>query len=233
MDRSGANPVRRVRTSPWPRWIARAILIACFQMSAAPSALATVIYEYTGNPFTFAPPLLPQGPGPPAPNPFTTDDFVFGSMTFTNPLPPDLPLQPVTPFAVFGAGPLTIFSVSAVASSISVATDSQGDIVQWQILLGAGDVSLRTVSCDFPTTPGCDSSPADSVFPGDVAGVLLADVSDDPGSWATIPEPSTALLLGFGMAAIALGRLGSVNTETAACTRELVRQRRTRSPFGS
>ena len=85
VDRSGANPVRRVRTSPWPRWIARAILIACFQMSAAPSALATVIYEYTGNPFTFAPPLLPQGPGPPAPNPFTTDDFVFGSMTFTNP----------------------------------------------------------------------------------------------------------------------------------------------------
>ena len=71
--------------------------IASLQLWASTSARADVIYEYTGNPFTFAPPWLPQGPGPPAPNPFTTDDFVSGSMTFANALPPDLPLQTVTP----------------------------------------------------------------------------------------------------------------------------------------
>ena len=66
-----------VPTSHAARWVARAILIACFQVSAPPTAQADVIYEYTGNPFTFVAPMLPQGPGPPEANPFTTDDFVF------------------------------------------------------------------------------------------------------------------------------------------------------------
>ena len=99
-------------------------------------------------------------------------------MTFANALPPDLPLQTVTPFAVFSAGPLTIFSVTAVAVGIEVATDSQGDISQWQIFLGDGDTALRTVSCNFPSVMGCDSSPVDAVFSAAVGGVPLAEVSD-------------------------------------------------------
>ena len=77
---------------------------------------------------------------------------------------------------------------------IQVATDSQGDIAHWQIFLGDGDVSIGTVSCGFPSTPGCDFSTADSVSPGAVEGAVLAEVSGDPGRWATIPEPSTGLL---------------------------------------
>ena len=192
-----------VPTSPRSLWIVRTIAIACFQVWVAAAAQADVIYEYTGNPFTFVAPTLPQGGGPIEANPITTDDFVFGSITFTSPLSPDLPLQAVDPVAIiFNAGPITFLPGGAAAPSVSVATDSQGDIAQWQILLGTGDLSLQTVSCDFPSNSACEFSPADSVSPGD-STALIADVSDNPGRWATVPEPSTALLLTVGLVGLA------------------------------
>lgn len=187
-------------------------LLAAFAMALmSSSALAQATYTYTGNPFTLFS-CGPSNPGPgtldcstPAPtNPdtsYTASNFVSGTLTFTNPLPANMPLQDVTGVPGFqlslNDGQHTVTNTMAVGLIVQVATDASGNITSWWIVENTGgtlDGGIATVNFSN-TTYGtnvfdqgvlacCDPNP-----PGNFAINFSS-----PGTWTSgsaTPTPAT------------------------------------------
>jgi len=173
------------------------LLAICF--AALPSARADAIYTYTGNAFNE---FFNGGACPPVCD-------VTGSFTVADPLAANLPeLTLITPisFTLTSAG-VTLTDGEPTDSSLYVATDATGAIVEWSwVEVGpAASPDARIL------TENDSSIAADDVRlgtnPPPFVGPRLGQISDDPGTWVetttAVPEPGNLLLVCVGLLAIA------------------------------
>ena len=175
-------------------------LLAAFVTGpAARRASAGVMYTYTGNPFD----TFPTGAScPPVCN-------VTGSFVVADPLAADLPLTVIDPisFSLTSAGiTLTDGEGQGTDSSLAVATDSKGAIIEWD-WVEVGPASNPTARILTENIPG--GIIADDVRvgtnPPPLVGPRLGQISNDPGTWtktAVVPEPAGLPLLAIGLLGI-------------------------------
>ncbi len=168
------------------RWIAPSLLGIAL-LPAWSAARADTTYVYQGNTFAQADP------------PYTTSDRITGNFSLPVPLAPSLPLTPITDVLTafaFNDGVQTRTQADSTVCRFSVATDAEGNIIDWQ-------VAVREAPPSAPGDPQrvLDSEPAgDQVGTGPAAGTpcdtinLTASASNTGGgSWTvSIPGVPTA-----------------------------------------
>jgi PEP-CTERM motif len=158
-------------------------------------AHADSIYTYTGQDFTSADGKI------------TTNDFISGSITTTNPLGDNLDFVLINPVAFsFSDGVDTIDNANASAFDlIQISTNASGAIVDWHITLSTatGDVANDVMLINGgPNLAGIvpdgdtDTNFAAGSGRNSVSGVFTSAASVPA---AVTPEPSTLALLGTGI----------------------------------
>jgi hypothetical protein len=151
-------------------------------------AAADTVYTYTGNSFT-------QAFGA-----YTTDDFVSGEFTVTAPLAPDMDSELVTPESFsFTDGVRTLNPQNVQEELFEISTDSARDISVWNILLVGNATNIIT-------TEDTSNGITDAGIGPDGGGDFGNNFSH-PGTWSgpgmAVPEPSSMMLLGTGLAGFA------------------------------
>jgi PEP-CTERM motif len=154
-------------------------------------AHADSIYTYTGKDFTSA---LGQ---------ITTNDFISGSITTTNPFGDNLDLVLINPVAFsFSDGVDTIDNANVSGLDIiQISTNASGAIIDWDIILSNANGNVMTIN-GGPNLVGIVSDgDADNNFAAgsgrnSVSGVFTSAASVPA---AVTPEPSTLALLGTGI----------------------------------
>ena len=207
---------RMVAGSPMSAAVLSVVLFA-----AAP-AHASTIYTYTGNLFSNT---SLDGPTAPA-DLYTTADRITGFIELADPLAPNLgSLTTLTPLTFsFSDGVNTITDVAS-SSSFQVTTDAAGNIVNWRVAInflaptsgnwpwktigvfnsssGVFDLGRDTLCGNGSTTNGCDKF-------GDPYYEQTGSNGNSPGTWrlqtASVPEPTSTLLLGTALLGFALRR---------------------------
>jgi hypothetical protein len=168
--------------------------------TAGPSAFparANSIYTYTGNAFNEFP---DAGVGcPPVCN-------VMGSFTVAQALAPDLSLTTITPlsFSVTSGG-VTLTDGVPADTSLDVSTDASGAIVNWSwVVSGPANAPIaRILTENIPGVVADDVRLSSyGVVPPPLYGRRVGQVSNDPGTWTTTPEPASFMLLGGGLVGI-------------------------------
>jgi hypothetical protein len=167
---------------------------------AAPAALlanlprtanASVIYDYTGQPFTAK-----------AISPYTTSDSVSGSMTLATALAPNLSNSDISPTAFsFSDGEQTInqsnvyepYPDADYYSYISISTDSSGNI---------------TAFSDIHLVNDSSTSSYIALYDGDYVQTSNSTYAfnDVAGTWSVAPEPASLGLLSVAAGALLLRR---------------------------
>jgi hypothetical protein len=173
-------------------------------------ARAQATYSYKGNPFTLfscGPAVPPPGdvlcstPGPNSFTSYTASNFVSGTLTFTNPLPANMPLQDVTGLPGFqltlNDGQHTVTNAMTVGLVVQVATDASGNITSWWIIMNTGG----TANGDIDTVNFTDLIHGTEVFDNGVLACCdpnvpgnLAYNFSSPGVWTSgsgTPTPAT------------------------------------------
>lgn len=180
----------------------KTILVACglLAMCLAAPAKADSVETYNGNTYTTV--AVPSSG-------YTTSNFITATLTFENPLPADASLA----YGYGGLGtatatdPLEGFVISDGLATLNLSdglniflvTGSEGQIVSWFVgACAAPCSSALNIDTQFglPTplaTLGADGSTQGSY------GTPLAYNTGDPGTWTSVPEPSSLLMLGFGI----------------------------------
>lgn len=155
------------------------------------STSANAIYQYSGNLFdTFS------GTG------YDSSMSIFGQFELAAPLGSNLPLTDITASIIsysFSDGLVTLTDGNSTIIHVQVATGGVGEIVgPWDFWVETPDHYLRTVA---------DGDPFGAI---DEAINFLtsagASVADNRGTWSIVPEPSTAILLGWGCVGFAIAR---------------------------
>ncbi|CAG0955123.1 hypothetical protein MYXO_00438 [Myxococcaceae bacterium] len=188
------EPRPRFRLVGRLRWGLMALLLAV----VAPSAEGVTIYTYTGNTFTVF---------SPAPNPYTTSDYVHGSFTTAAPLAPNLDDADVTGLVLsfvfhdFADDHLPIVSGLPAGFFLTptISTDGSGNITEWVVGITNG------LGTHFIVTTSNNGYSADFDF-GDLnaqAGPYAYN-SGSPGTWSITPEPSALLLVSGGLVGLTL-----------------------------
>lgn len=169
-----------------------ALLLA---IGASSPASAGTIYQYAGNP------MSPNG-------------ALSGFIDIATPLLPNLVNQDI-------AGAISNFSFTDTIATIDasnyaagvfgfrVTTNSVGAIVNWNYRLAMapanpGDIAFA--SCNG-LSACLSAGPFDRSGQWDGANVFaMRQNQNQPGNWSVVPEPSTAILLGLGVAGLSLRR---------------------------
>ena len=163
-------------------------------------ALAQATYTYTGNPFTlFSCGASNPGPGDilcstPGPNSFTSytaSNSVTATLTLANPLPANMSFQDVSSMAGFqltlNDGQHTVTNAMAVGMFAQVATDANGNISAWHLVVNTGGLQNGGIATsNFTDSSGShvfDSGTlacCDPTVPGN-----LAENFGIPGTWSS------------------------------------------------
>jgi hypothetical protein len=184
----------------------------------AGTASALAIYTYEGHDFSVVAndTSVPGVPG----GTYTTSMSVTGSITLSEPLPPDMLSLDLSGSVVaysFTDGRQTLTHLnSVVPGGMFVATDAAGNIWEWafhlwqfgfQPIPQAGDIRREIVTswlafsgedvgqieeCVVPTGSVCTETSVD-----------LARNVNLPGTWSVVPTPSSRWLLATGLVALA------------------------------
>lgn len=185
--------------------IVGSVLILCLTPSLVS---ANTIYQYVGETFETINDFTPPA------GTYTTAMSVTGQVELAAALAPNLNLgDPGVLSYSFYDGRSTLTQANSTIV-IGFGTDSQGAITEWIIRINAGDpngdqeqiqtnffdindtiisVDNGQISiCVAPNNGGCDQHQGD-----------LGGVSNNPGTWAVVPEPSTALLFMSGLIGVA------------------------------
>lgn len=204
-------------------------VIVLVQVFSARVEAAPVTYLYTGNPFDFCGYGCPGEGGPDAAPANWDEDYLIASLTFADPLPPNMPLtdllSQVTAWTISDA--FGFVSLSSAAGNVLTGVEGTGP------LLLSTDAAGNIMNYEISTGPIPPESPGHIVglfnppFECDECGdvlILFADffapnfltdsewnaASSVPGEWTiaptAIPEPASMTLMGLGMAAGAVAR---------------------------
>lgn len=182
------------------------IFVTCglLLMCLAAPAKADSVESYTGNAYTTV--SVPSSG-------YTTANFITATLTFANPLPADASLA----YGFGGIGtatatdPLLAFVISDGAATLNLSdginiflvTGNQGQIVSWFVgACPAPCSSALNIDTQFGLAAPFATLGTDGSTRG-ASGTVLAYNTDDPGKWTTVPEPSSLLMLGMGILALA------------------------------
>jgi hypothetical protein len=158
-------------------------------------ATGDVVYKYTGNPFTTVT------------SPYTTSDFVSGTIQLPSVLPPNqTEFSPTLDGYSFSDGVQDTFTQtnSQTTNTFDVNTDQNGRITNWNF-----DLVSFQLAGHINTDNNIGLGQRDE---GDERAILyirdaaMGEVDGNPGTWTLVPEPSTAFLLATGMVALAVRR---------------------------
>lgn len=170
------------------------LLVWLLAWTASPT-IADVIYKYAGNPFTTAT------------SPYTTSDFVFGTIELSSILLPNLNEAPIqlTAFS-FSDGVQTLTSASLpIPTDSLVSTDASGAIASfWRFEFGGKNPDAPVIQT-LNGVPGLMTQ--DEGRLGNLTmGASIGANSNDPGVWTLVPEPSPIILVTTGIVGLAVRR---------------------------
>jgi len=162
-----------------------AVALAVGFLTAASVQAVPTTYQYTGNPFTRVNP------------PYTTSDFVTGTITLATPLGPNFNGD-VSPIAYsFSDGVQTITTLPFPAL-FQFATGPTGNITQWL-------VAIRRTPGSFIDTRS-DPEPFSGVFDVGLFGGAVGSNNGPPGAWSVpggvADTGSTVLLMSLTLMAL-------------------------------
>jgi len=161
-------------------------LLACLLAWIASPATADVIYQYTGKPFTTVT------------SPYTTSDFVSGTIQLPSVLPANLSFTQIQVNAFsFSDGVQTLTSANSTltppgvppGNSPTVSTDGSGAITAWSFVVDQQSSGNGISTVNAFNAPGDEG--ALGVLPVPTASGMN---SNNPGVWTLVPEPSTGSL---------------------------------------
>ena len=175
--------------------------LTCLAMAAAPTAGANAIYTYQGNNFT----NIIYSPV------FTVNESIEVTATFTDVLPPDLPLSTPTDLVSFSMsnGVEDLAGLTGPTSSFLIATGPDGTISEWGIETSALEgVWLLVIYTD--AGPGYGEDTTGLINPLDRSDVDGAAINyNDPGKWSAavivpdaVPEPAACPFIALALLAL-------------------------------
>jgi len=172
--------------------------LACLLAWIASPATADVIYQYIGNPFTTVT------------SPYTTSEFVSGTIELSSVLPPNLNQAPIQVNAFsFSDGVQTLTSATlGLPTDSLVSTDGSGTIVGfWEFVFGGSNPEapiIQTLNA-FPGMQGPVTQDEERL--GNLAmGEPIGANTNNPGVWTLVPEPCTMICVATGIVGLAVRR---------------------------
>ena len=166
---------------------ARLVAFSALLSFATPHlAIASAIYQYTGNPFQD---VVGR---------YTTSDSLSGTITLAAPLASNLSNSVVAPVDWSFSDGLKVFTPSnSTADPFFFSTNSAAQIVSWSVDLSGG--AAVGVMGTF------DNGPIDQIDQAtDFTGQnSLASNTGRPRKWTVVPEPSPGALFSLGLSLLA------------------------------
>ena len=171
------------------------------------AAYASVIYSYNGANFD----SIYDTEN--VPGTYTTEMSVSGYFELAAPLAPNLPYATDISASIisfsFSDGRITPNYAPPPISTFFVGTDSQGAISAWQVevvaLSNDNTYAVNDILTVFHGNPGDGDFAVRSSCPPDTPGGDCADSAQTytTGTWSVVPEPTTGLLVSFGLLGLA------------------------------
>ena len=205
--------VRISTTLRRPLAVGAGVILAAIFIALSPTTATAVptTYTYTGNVFTVV-----FDEDPPAGS-YNTANRVSGSFITSDALAANIALTGITPSSfTFFDGRNTLTETSATAFTFSIATGLDGGVIQWdldmrlilpvQVIDGDQFIQIATFNT---TATGNEDKGLISELVDQGPQFDIGFNADQAGSWTTqppvapVPEPTTMLLLGSGLAGLA------------------------------